>query len=667
MPMNCMIQLCKITRASKLFQRNFYLPLLKPLSPRDALRRHIITGKNVLTKTEHYIPVLEEYQARVMRRRYRRRGVGKKRQRKKASTKYVMPFFDDDMEGHIKLQAILSTKPKGKGQCYTYRVYDKNCTLVLSHQMERAIRNKDIIDVIMAQRTEKIVVTLKDGSKVTLPLVKYDGNAPFYRGEGWTRKEIEETHHHGRDTMTVAKLFEAKESGVEEWELEMMRMAAKRRKRQKGEGTEDWKAMMAATAETMDWDKFEEETRQIVAEANEPVDDKPISMEVDSMEKTKNVNEKLKNAGPEILSMLPVMPEIPEIVKIIKNQEEIIEIAKVSGVTVSLPSNDQYRFVPGQIVKSEEGDLFVPGQTILNEEGESEYTPGFTVLLDNEPTLIPGLVMGDEPEKPMFLPGESTITESGELQFTATEDDVISGQPPVEKPPIKKPPPEPEEPREVEEVELEEEQNSEEEKEEEHPPSPPPPPAPIRKIQRKEFKYERPKRQYQESMGPKHRERKPKAKPKSTEKKPLRADLIIDWDAEPKKPTGPVFYDLSVPLLEKDLLLQRKERVAVFNRRKATEETEINRIRREIKLKIKRLMESRLSRPEYVPLEPVKKSEKLREIEHSIKRGTFFDVDYKKYLNKEYPFRFNWLERPQYGSVFDTVGIMRHRVWKSVI
>lgn len=668
-----MIQLCKITRASKLFQRNFYLPLLKPLSPRDALRRHIITGKNVLTKTEHYIPVLEEYQTRWYRRRYRRKGMGKKRQRKKPTTKYVTPFFDDDMEGHIRLKAILSTKSKGKGQCYTYRVHDKDCTLVVSHRMERAIREKDIIDVTMAQRSEKIVVTLKDHSKVTLPLAKYDGNAPFYRGEGWTRKEVEETHHHGRDTMTVAKLFEAKESGVEEWELEMMRMAAKRRKKQKGEETEDWKAMMAATAETMDWDKFEEETRQIVEEANEAVDDKPIPMEIDSMEKTKNVNEKLKNAGPEVLSMLPVMPEIPEIVKLIKHQETVIELAKVSGVTVNLPSNNQYRFVPGQIVKSEEGELFVPGQTVENEEGESEYTPGFTVLLDNEPTLIPGLVMGDEPEKPMFLPGESSITESGELQFTATEDDVVIGRsPPPEKPPPKEPPPP--EPVEVEEVELEEEQNSEEEKEEElprrrRPKSPtPPPPVQIRKIKRKEFKYERPKREFVENTGPKHRERKPKAVPKiPTEKRPLRPDLVIDWNAEPKKPTGPVFYDLSVPLLEKDLLLQRKERVSVFNKKKANEEMAINKLRREIREKIRRLVDNKFARPVYVPFRPVEKSDTLKELERKIRRGKFFEFDYKKFLTRQYPFRYNWLEPPQYGSVFDTVGIMRHRVWKSVV
>lgn len=636
-----MIQLCKITRASKLFQRNFYLPLLKPLSPKDALRRHIITGKNLLgQRIEHYIPVLEDYQSRQARRRYMAKGQGKKRQRKKASMRYVMPFFDENMENHDRLQHMLARKSKGKGQCYTYHVPDKNCTLVLSHQFERAIRDKDITDVIMAQRSEKIVVVLKDGMKVTLPIVTYDGKAPFYSGEGWTKKDVEEYHHHGKETMSMAKLFEALEQGVEEWELEMMRMANKRKKKQKGEGTADWKSMMQSTVADMDWDKFEEETKQIVEEADEPVDDDPIPMEVDDMEKTMHVNEKLTAAGESILSKLPVMPEIPEIVKIMQDGE-MIEVANVSGMSLNLPSSGKERFLPGQIVKSDEGELFVPGQTIENEDGVTEYTPGFTVILDNEPTLLPGLVMGNDPTKPMFLPGESTITETGELQFTETEDD------------IKKDylPPEPEVP-EIEEVELEEEQNSEEEEEEKRPPPKP---------KKKELIYERPKRVFDtDSMGPKHRERGPK-KPPPQMAPPADADPLVK-----REPIEPVLFDLTLPTFEKDLLLQEKERVEVFTEKKAKEEVAVDKMRKEIRVKLKKFVDNKPKPPKYQPLEPVKKSEKLKELEKSIKRGKFFDVDHKQFLCKERPQPFNWLEAYEYRNTFDTVGIMRHRIWKSV-
>ncbi|XP_044265386.1 uncharacterized protein LOC123011810 [Tribolium madens] len=643
MVFNVMIQLCKITRASKLFQRNFFLPLLKPLSPKDALRRKILTGQNVLgSRIEHYIPVLEEYLMRLQRRKYAVKGAGKKRLRKKANTRYLMPLFDENMENHDRLLHLLSRKSKGKGQCYTYYVPDKDCTLVFSYQLERAIRDKEIIDVVIAQRSEKIVVKLKDGTKVTLPLLTYDGRAPFYRGEGWTKKDMEEHHHHGKETMSIARLFEAKEQGLDEWELEMMRIANKRKKKTKGEGTADWKQMMTATVANMDWDNFEEETKQIVEEINEPVDDEPIPMQVDNMEKTKFVNEKLKEAGDEVLSLLPTMPEIPECVKVMR-EGSLSEIANISGMSLNLPSSGKDRFVPGQIVSSEDGELFVPGQTVEMEDGSSEYTPGFTVIMDNEPTLLPGLVMGDDPSKLMFLPGESTITESGELQFAETEDDIrkdsLALLPEVE---------------EVEEVELEEEQNSEEEKEEERPKPPP-------KREKKELIYERPKRVYAtESMGPKRRERSKKAAPKE-EPKPEPTPAVV------RVPGEPMLYDMTVPTFEKDLLEQEKERVENFNNKKAKEEVDIDKKRREIRIKLKQFVDSKPPPPVYEPLEPVKKSEKLKELEKNIKKGKFFDVDYKKYLNKEYPQPFMWNKMHEYRHTFDSVGIMRHRVWKSVI
>ncbi|CAH0551663.1 unnamed protein product [Brassicogethes aeneus] len=633
---NVMIQLCKITRASKLFQRNFYLPLLKPLSPKDALRKYIITGKDVMgRKLEHYIPVLEEYEARRLRRKYIIKGKGKKRQRKKQSMKYMMPFFDEDMDNHTRLQALLNRKGRGRGQCYTYHVPEKNLTLVFTHQMERAIRDKDIVDVTIAQKHDKIIVKLKDGMKIYVPIVSYDGRAPFYRGEGWTRREIEEFHHFGRETMSIAKIFEAKESGVEEWELEMMRMASKRKKKQKGEGTQDWKAMMQQTAESVNWDEFEEESKQIVEEQHDPVEDDPIAMEVDDMEKTKDVNEKLKVGGTVMMEKLPLMPEIPELIKVMQ-QGEMTEMFCVSGIKVNLPSNKKERFVPGQMVSSDDGDIFMPGQTVENDDGEFEYTPGFTVLLEDEPTLIPGLVMGNDPNKPMFLPGESTITETGELQFTETDDDRPRGP---------TPPPGPD----VEEVELEEEQNSEEEEEEKRPPP---------KREKKEFIYERPKRMYaSESMGPKRRERGPR--------KPVLPEVEIE-PARVIVPIEPVLFDLTLPTFEKDLIEQEKQRVSEFSEKKAKEEVTIDKRRREIKLKAKQLVESKPPTPKYQAQEPVKKSEKLKEFEKNIKKGSFFDVDYKKYLNKERGQRFNWLEPAEYRNTFDSVGMRRHRVWKSV-
>lgn len=127
----------------------------------------------------------------------------------------------------------------------------------------------------------------------------------------------------------------------------------------------------------------------------------------------------------------------------------------------------------------------------------------------------------------------------------------------------------------------------------------------------------------------------------------------------------PLVYDLTIPTFEKDLLEQEKERVSKLTEKKAKEEYSIDKKKKEILLHAKEL--SKIPKaPKYQPLEPVTKSPKLKEYEKSIRKGKFFDVDYKKFLYREQSERFNWLEPYDYRSTFDTVGIRRHRIWKSV-
>lgn len=127
----------------------------------------------------------------------------------------------------------------------------------------------------------------------------------------------------------------------------------------------------------------------------------------------------------------------------------------------------------------------------------------------------------------------------------------------------------------------------------------------------------------------------------------------------------PLVYDLTVPTFEKDLLEQEKERVSKLTEKKSREEVNIEKKKREILMNAKAL--SKIPKPaKYEPLEPVIKSPKLKEYEKNIRKGKFFDVDHKKYLYREAPERFNWLEPYDYRSTFDTVGITRHRIWKSV-
>lgn len=131
-------------------------------------------------------------------------------------------------------------------------------------------------------------------------------------------------------------------------------------------------------------------------------------------------------------------------------------------------------------------------------------------------------------------------------------------------------------------------------------------------------------------------------------------------------PNDPLFFDLSLPTFEKELLDQERERVDKLSEKKSKEELVIDRRKREIKAKVKEIL--KLPPPaKYKPLDPVKKSEKLKEYEKQIKRGKFFDVDYKKYLNKyNQPIDLSWREPYVFRNTFDSVGLERHLIWKSV-
>ncbi|KAJ8983125.1 hypothetical protein NQ317_001870 [Molorchus minor] len=84
------------------------------------------------------------------------------------------------------------------------------------------------------------------------------------------------------------------------------------------------------------------------------------------------------------------------------------------------------------MVHTEEGEIFVPGQTIENEYGE-EYAPGITINVDNKPTLLSGLIMGEEEKEPMFLPSQSTITADGQLTFASVPEERSPPQPEGER------------------------------------------------------------------------------------------------------------------------------------------------------------------------------------------------------------------------------------------
>ncbi|KAJ8950939.1 hypothetical protein NQ318_008378 [Aromia moschata] len=117
--------------------------------------------------------------------------------------------------------------------------------------------------------------------------------------------------------------------------------------------------------------------------------------------------------------------------KMTHRQMRQVKKRRVSGVKVTLPSGKEC-FVSGQMVHTEEGEIFVPGQTVENEFGD-EYAPGITINIDNKPTLLSGLIMGEEKQAPIFLPSQSTITADGQLTFASVPEERPPPQPESER------------------------------------------------------------------------------------------------------------------------------------------------------------------------------------------------------------------------------------------
>ncbi|CAH1111315.1 unnamed protein product [Psylliodes chrysocephalus] len=434
---NYILSFCKITGASKVFKKHFYLPLLKPVNPKEALRTLRITGKWLLgAKIQRYIPVLLNHS---QKRSKKVQNYGKLPHSKCSDFTYMAPNLDPENENHKILLKILESKEKNGS--YVYRIEDKKYNIVFESDFEKAIRDGDIIDVLVSQKNDKILIKLKDKKKIPIEIQYYEGDSEhLICGEGATTPAEEKHHHYGKYTMSLAKVFEEREIREEKWEEELKKIM-KRRKKQKWENSKAYKEMMKRNMKNLNWNKFEEEAKKVIDEISEETTEIPIEMELDDLESTKNVNEMILNRGPEMLNQLPTITEIPDVIKSM-NTASLTEIEdvptednqkrrRVSGVTVTLPSGKEC-FVSGQMVLTEEGEVFIPGQTIQNDFGD-EYVPGITTNVDNKPTLIGGLIMGEDQQEPMFLPSQSAITADGQLTFASTPEERPPPQPESER------------------------------------------------------------------------------------------------------------------------------------------------------------------------------------------------------------------------------------------
>ncbi|CAG5100186.1 Similar to Unc-89: Obscurin (Drosophila melanogaster), partial [Cotesia congregata] len=193
-----------ITGRSRGLPKPNYFPLLPPISPADAKRFCRITGKSYGLPTHHYIPVLlgvhktDKSKCRVTNNNS---GVhhqftaglilgGDKRKHVVVKDfRYVFPVLEGDGEQQKALRELLSTKEplddSEENLKFVYTVNERRTSLVFPAQLEAAVRDGDVKDVMLSRDCDTVLLRLKQGKNLAVDFRDFDSSLEsLYDGLG---------------------------------------------------------------------------------------------------------------------------------------------------------------------------------------------------------------------------------------------------------------------------------------------------------------------------------------------------------------------------------------------------------------------------------------------------------------------------------------------------
>ncbi|XP_044576089.1 obscurin isoform X6 [Cotesia glomerata] len=195
---------CRITGRSRGLPKPNYFPLLPPISPADAKRFCRITGKSYGLPTHHYIPVLlgvhktDKSKCRVTNNNSGVHhqftaglilGGDKRKHVVLKDFRYVFPVLEGDGEQQKALRELLSTKePLGDSEenlKFVYTVNERRTSLVFPAQLEAAVRDGDVKDVMLSRDCDTVLLRLKQGKNLAVDFRDFDSSLEsLYDGLG---------------------------------------------------------------------------------------------------------------------------------------------------------------------------------------------------------------------------------------------------------------------------------------------------------------------------------------------------------------------------------------------------------------------------------------------------------------------------------------------------
>lgn len=474
---------CRITGRSRGLPKPNYFPLLAPISPADAKRCCRITGKSYGLPSHHYIPVL--LTAKSTKTKCKITNVageigphhyspeinyGNRKHDVLPDYRYIFPVLDGSTDAQKALIEVLLGKQVTDDKRYVYTVQERRCSLVFTAQMEAAVRDGDVRDVMLAKDSDTVLIRTKQGRSVSMDFKDFTEDINMFEGEGpnaevLKQRELEEFEERKKKRKRTAglssmkKIFENKEKLAEVQELEEEKLrkdrVAKKAKLEEIKHEKhdvktfscnnfdinhmrskssiilsggDWRDQLHPLIESWDWETFEKDNSddKIVPKITQlptPVKLTPYHCETEIYNVDKSICEMSTSldAVPCVNPLKPMkirpsetilsaVKDLPEerLNEMLNVVDKLREDAKVD----MLPTIDTLPEVVKNIKKGKREKIAkVPGLTIDINKAKT-FVPGQHVITPQGPVFIPGQSV-QTPSGTVFVPGLTVNTPAG--------------------------------------------------------------------------------------------------------------------------------------------------------------------------------------------------------------------------------------------------------------
>lgn len=460
-----------------------YFPLLPPISPADAKRFCKITKSSIGLPSHHYIPVVLGYHRVASSKRKNsnasiksknednnaingktngivsgngtkkpklRRSYGKKKHVVLENYKYLIPILNGDREQQVTLRRLLETKPSSitvtncnrnekingndngdicheSQERYVYAVEERRCSLVLPAELEAAVRDGDVQDVMLSKDSDAICLRLKKNQGLVSldcqELSVIEDNGELYEGAGpredvyrekiqRKKKTLKNNNENGKKLRTTKvsildgvdqakKIFEDKEKAEEVVELEIAEQIKslrderiKKKKQNIAKKLQQQQSILqtveSSTTETkINENGSENNNDKVISSISEDIIEETSHAEFDYIVQTENDEIMATERGERLVTGQIVDTESGP--------------TFVPGQVIETPVGP--RFVPGRVEDSSNGVVFIPSQIVETEEGLKFVAPDLADTPEGERFSVQGFKVSPE-ELKLLQPNE---------------------------------------------------------------------------------------------------------------------------------------------------------------------------------------------------------------------------------------------------------------------